>query len=65
MTYVECPKGKRPYEKRIAQQIVNKRTGKKGHRSKTAGYLRMYHCPACNYWHVTHQERRSGRGKWR
>lgn len=26
---------------------------------KTPGYLRVYHCPKCNGWHLTHEERRT------
>jgi hypothetical protein len=44
------PCNKPPYFKKIAQQIRNKRG-----RGKKAQKLRIYQCPVCDYWHLTHQ----------
>ncbi|MGD0778767.1 MAG: hypothetical protein ABSC05_38810 [Candidatus Solibacter sp.] len=39
--------GKRTYRKRDAQTVRN-RLMKKG------AVLRIYQCPKCNFWHLTH-----------
>lgn len=48
--------GKFPYPtKKDALTQVNIRT--KGRAKKRHGrpeYLRAYHCPDCNHWHITH-----------
>lgn len=48
--YKKCLK-KGQYSKKIAQTIKNslRREGR---------IVRMYHCPLCNYWHVTHLVRK-------
>lgn len=45
----ECD-GKNVYQKRTAQQVVNRRA-REGERG-----LRIYQCPRCNYWHLTSKE---------
>lgn len=50
---------KRQYSKRDAQTMVNQRTrGRSRYRHNRPDFLRAYHCPNCNGWHLTHQEKR-------
>lgn len=39
------------YPKRLGKEVLNKR--------QRAGFrnLRLYQCPKCNYWHLTHKNR--------
>lgn len=41
--------GKQAYDKRSAQTVINKRW------SEDRVRLRVYECPACGRWHVTHK----------
>lgn len=50
-----CPKKR--YSKRDAQGVINARTNGR-RRGGKPDLLRAYHCPRCNQWHVTHQEKR-------
>lgn len=50
---------KRGYTKKEAQSVVNSRTkGRRQRRNGRPEYLRIYECPNCNQWHVTHEEPR-------
>ena len=53
-----CPvSGKRQYRSlKEAKRVRNIR-------GKDTGYLRVYECPACHYYHLTH-ERRKNRSNW-
>lgn len=56
-----CPAtGKMQFSKKHAQGAVNFRQGKRinRERGKSADKLRIYHCPHCNYWHLTKQRLR-------
>jgi len=45
--------GKRAYTKKDAQSMLNLRRSRlRGSRRE----LRMYHCPRCNFWHLTDKE---------
>lgn len=48
--------GKKPYTKREAQTARNQRLRSHHNRPKL---LRIYPCPECNAWHLTHQPKRS------
>ena len=50
VNYDQCwTSGKNMYDKKTAITMVN-------HREKNFGrLLRAYHCPFCNYWHLTHK----------
>lgn len=52
-----CPSGKPHYTKRDAQTKLNARTGssRRKRRRSTAKFLRIYECPQCGYWHLTHK----------
>lgn len=41
--------GKPCYDKRTAETARNRRL--RG--QKAPDYLRIYHCPKCNHWHLT------------
>jgi len=45
-------KGKNCYDKKTAQSMMN-------HRHKRGAKLRIYHCPLCNWWHLTHHPKNS------
>lgn len=47
---------KTPYSKREAQEHLNART--RGHVRDRSMTLRIYECPRCQKWHLTHTERR-------
>lgn len=47
----QCRKQK--YTKVEAQTVVNARMSARHNRPE---HLRIYHCPLCNGWHVTHKE---------
>lgn len=53
----QCECGKRPYHKKEAQTIANRRTGRhvSARHERGAEYLRIYQCPASNWWHITHK----------
>lgn len=44
-------RGKKIYDKKGAITVKNFRSKKQG-----VGYLRIYHCRICGYWHLTHTE---------
>ena len=44
---------KTPYSKREAVTALNHRLRGKGRPE----HLRVYHCPLCNHWHLTSQEK--------
>ncbi len=53
---MSCPSGKPGYTKREAETARNHRLrGRKHHRNTRPEYLRTYHCPQCNLWHLTHK----------
>lgn len=43
-----CPSGKRTYDKRSAVSQMNKETRRVGSKK-----LHVFHCRACNMWHVS------------
>lgn len=50
---------KRQYTKREANAAINRRMrGRSERRRGRPDYLRVYHCPNCNWWHLTSQELR-------
>lgn len=49
--------GKPGYSKREAETLRNRRTkGRRKVRHGRPDFLRIYHCPKCNKWHLTHTE---------
>lgn len=51
-------RGKKIYDKKGAITVKNFR-GKK----QQKGYLRIYQCNICGYWHLTHHEYEKSRNK--
>lgn len=47
---------KRAYTKKEAQEAVNFRSGRKGHKRRANRTIRMYQCPLANHWHLTNKE---------
>jgi len=47
--------GKPCYDKRGAETVLNRRF--KRHARNRPDFLRIYHCPECNLWHLTHKRR--------
>lgn len=58
------PCHKRAYDKRTAETLRNARLHR-GHRRRRGRqkYLRIYYCPHCNAWHLTHRRISSGAQK--
>ena len=51
--------GKQPYSKKDAFTKINQRTQGRQHiRRHRPKSLRAYHCPECNWWHLTHHNAR-------
>lgn len=48
---------KKAYSKREANGVINARMKARMRKGKPDA-LRAYHCPRCNQWHVTHEEKR-------
>ena len=40
--------------KRLAQEVKNNRLASKNKRHRPK-FLRVYHCPTCNQWHLTNE----------
>lgn len=40
---------KKKHSKKDAQTLANKAKNERGQR------IRIYHCPICDYWHLTHR----------
>lgn len=56
-----CEESNKPcYTKRQAQTVRNRRTGptRRRKRRDSASFLRIYQCPYCNHWHLTHKEKK-------
>lgn len=49
--------GKRRYS--TPQEALNVASHRVGYRGTRTRLLRVYHCPACNGWHLTKQRRRN------
>jgi len=56
-----CASGKRPFE--TEERALGQLSKAKGRRDSRDGYkpgrveTRAYHCPACNWWHLTAKAR--------
>lgn len=50
---------KTPYSKKEARTVMNDRTtGRRRMRHGRPKFLRIYECPECRAWHLTHEPRR-------